>query len=316
LGKIINLVTGGAGFIGTHLINYLLNKGEYVISMDNLMTGSNENNNLFLNNSNFDFIYHDVTIPVDIFANKIWHLASPASPRSYQKNPILTSKINFLGTLNMLELAKKYNSRFLITSTSEVYGKTNFSKQDENNNGYLDTKNERSCYFESKRIAETLSFDFARKYNVDVKVTRIFNTYGPYMTKNDGRVINNMILQGLRNEDLTIYGTGNQKRTFCYITDIIEGIYRLMNSDIKGPINLGSEEDIKIKELAHLITHKLNIPRKFSYCDISPSEPLKRKPSIALAKKYLNWEPNVTLDIGLEKTINYCKKHNFKKIDG
>ena len=310
--KIINLVTGGAGFIGTNLIKNLLDKGEYVISLDNLLTGSSHNNSNFINNSSYQFIYHDVIEPIEIFANKIWHLASPASPKEYQKDPLLTSKINFMGTLNMLELARKNDSKIIFTSTSEIYGRSSFSEQDEFNNGILDTSNERSCYFESKRIAESLIFDFVRIHKIDAKVARIFNTYGPYMSKNDGRVVSNFIFQGLSRENLTIAGDGFQTRTFCYVSDIIDGLCKLMNSQINGPINLGSLDEITIRELAELICIKLNINRNFSFYEISKSEPLKRKPSIFQAKKLLNWEPKVNLELGIDKTIDFFRENYFQ----
>ena len=312
MGKIINLVTGGAGFIGTNLVEKLLDKGEYVISLDNFLTGSSKNNSNFINNPNFKFVYHDVLKPIDIFANKIWHLASPASPKDYQKDPILTSKINFFGTLNMLELARKYNSKIVFTSTSEIYGKSNGDEQDEFNNGILDTSNERSCYFESKRIAESLIFDFIRLYKIDAKVARIFNTYGPYMSKSDGRVVSNFIYQGLSEQNLTIAGDGLQTRTFCYVSDIVDGLFKFMDADISGPINLGSINEIGIRELAELICKKLNISKNFIFYDVSKSEPFKRRPSILSAKKMLNWEPKINLENGIEKTIEFFKINYFQ----
>ena len=310
--KIINLITGGSGFIGSHLSEYLLREGEKVICLDNLMTGNKNNNDNFKDNPNYKFILHDVLEPIDIFANRIWHLASLPSPISYRRDPILTSKINFTGTLNMLELAKKNNSKILFASTSEIYGKCNSVEQVESFNGLLNTSNERSCYFESKRIAETLVFDFMRIHNVDAKVARIFNTYGPRMSISDGRVVNNLIFQGLSNKKLTIAGTGNQTRTFCYISDLINALYKLMNSNVNESINLGNDEEITINSLADLICLKLDIPRNYEFYNISQSEPFKRKPSISMAKRLLSWEPKVNLEEGLEKTIEYCKKVLFK----
>ena len=303
-----NLVTGGAGFIGSNLIENLIKNGEYVICLDNFSTGSKINIKDWLNSPKFKLIEHDITEPIRIEIDRIWHLATPASPLHYQANPIKTAKTIFLGTYNMLGLAKRVGARLLLASSSEVYGDPKISPQTENYTGSVNTMGMRSCYEEGKRIAETLCFDYNRKNNVEVRIARIFNTYGPRMLPNDGRVVSNFITQSLEKKPLTIYGNGLQTRSFCYITDLTNGLIKLMNSDFIGPVNLGNPQEISIKKLAEIIQSKLNYQEKFSYKPLPDDDPLMRLPSIEIAKKYLKWEPNIEIDEGLTKTINYIKE--------
>ena len=302
-----NLITGGAGFLGSHLTEYLLNKNEEVICLDNLFTGNKNNLKKWANNPNFEFIRHDITEPIYLEVEKIWHLACPASPIHYQHNPIKTAKTSFLGTYNMLGLAKRLNAKILFTSTSEIYGDPEIHPQPENYRGNVNPIGIRSCYDEGKRIAETLCFDYKRQHNLDVKVARIFNTYGPRMVPNDGRVISNFICQALRNEDLTIYGEGDQTRSFCFVTDLIDGLVRLMNSDISGPVNIGNPEELKIIDVAKIINKKIPNSQNIIFKNLPLDDPLQRKPCIELATKKLGWEPKVSLEEGLDITINFFK---------
>ncbi len=306
--NIRNLITGGAGFLGSHLIDRLLEKGEEVICLDNTFTGRKNNIQKWWDNPNFEFIRHDVTQPILLEVDKIWHLACPASPVHYQENPIKTSKTIFLGTYNMLGLANRLKAKFLLASTSEVYGDPEVHPQPENYRGSVNPIGLRSCYDEGKRIAECLCFDYKRMHNLDIKVARIFNTYGPRMLKNDGRVISNFIVQSLEGNSLTIYGSGNQTRSFCYVDDLISGLIKLMNSDQSGPINLGNTKEHKIIEIAQLIKSKINNELDFIFKPLPEDDPLQRKPNIELAKKYLSWEPKVDLNEGLNRTINFFKK--------
>ncbi len=306
--NIRNLITGGAGFLGSHLIDKLLEKGEEVICLDNTFTGRKKNIQKWWDNHNFEFIRHDVTQPILLEVDKIWHLACPASPVHYQENPIKTSKTIFLGTYNMLGLANRLKAKFLLASTSEVYGDPEVHPQPENYRGSVNPIGLRSCYDEGKRIAECLCFDYKRMHNLDVKVARIFNTYGPRMLKNDGRVISNFIVQSLEGNSLTIYGSGNQTRSFCYVDDLISGLIKLMNSDQSGPINLGNTKEHKIIEIAQLIKSKINNELDFIFKPLPEDDPLQRKPNIELANKYLSWEPKVDLNEGLNRTINFFKK--------
>jgi UDP-glucuronate decarboxylase len=256
--KTINLVTGGAGFLGSHLIDRLMQAGEEVLCIDNYQTGRKENLKKWLDNPNFELIRHDVTEPIRVEVDRIWHLACPASPLHYQHNPIKTAKTNFLGTYNMLGLAKRLKARFLLASTSEVYGDPEVHPQPENYRGCVNSIGIRSCYDEGKRISETLCFDYKRTHKLDIRVVRIFNTYGPRMLHNDGRVISNFITQALLKKPLTVYGDGSQTRSFCYVDDLIEGIIKLMNSDYEGPINIGNPTEFTILELANLVKEKIN----------------------------------------------------------
>ena len=304
----INLVTGGAGFLGSHLIDSLLKSGEEVICLDNYFTGRKKNIENWINNPKFELIRHDIIEPINLEVNKIWHLACPASPFHYQFNPIKTSKTCFIGTLNMLGLAKRTNARILLASTSEVYGDPKIHPQPESYRGNVNPIGIRSCYDEGKRIAETLCFDYLRKHRTDIKVMRIFNTYGPRMLPNDGRVVSNFILQALNGHPLTVYGQGKQTRSFCFVSDLIGGMISLMNSQHNGPVNFGNPNEITIKELAELIIMKINPNLKIIYKDLPEDDPLKRKPNIDFAKKELNWEPTVNINEGLDKTIKYFKE--------
>ena len=310
----INLVTGGTGFLGSHLTEYLLDVGEQVISLDNNFTGSKNNIKNFLKNPNFEFIRHDVTQPIFLEVDRIWHLACPASPLHYQSNPIKTAKTSFLGTLNMLGIAKRVGARILLASTSEVYGDPKEHPQKESYNGYVNPIGIRSCYDEGKRIAETLCFDYKRKHNIEIRVMRIFNTYGPRMNLNDGRVVSNFIVQALQGKNLTIYGDGSQTRSFCYVDDLINGMSSLMNSNHNGPINIGNPNEFKIKELAELIIQKINPKLEISYLPLPQDDPLQRKPDISLARKELLWEPKINIKEGLEKTIPWFKEEILKNL--
>jgi len=303
----INLVTGGAGFLGSHLIDRLMEKDEEVICIDNFFTGAKKNVSKWLNHSNFELIRHDITKPITLEVNKIWHLACPASPIHYQFNPIKTAKTSFLGTYNMLGLAKRVGAKFLLASTSEIYGDPEIHPQPESYRGNVNPIGIRSCYDEGKRIAETLTFDYKRTHNLDIRVARIFNTYGPRMLPNDGRVVSNLIMQGLKNESMTLYGDGMQTRSFCFVDDLINGLIKLMDTNISGPINLGNPNEITILELAKIISKKLNISENYIFQELPQDDPLQRKPVITEAKDKLDWYPLVNLDQGIENTINYFR---------
>jgi len=300
-----NLVTGGAGFLGSHIIDYLMNKGEEVICLDNFSTGSKENISHWIGNNRFKLLNQNIVQPFFCEADRIWHLACPASPLNYLNNPIQTLNTIFLGTENILKLAKKINARILIASTSEIYGNPEISPQKETYNGSVNPISKRSCYVEGKRVAETLCFEFKRIHNIDLRLVRIFNTYGPRMMKNDGRVVSNFIYQGLNNKPLSIYGNGLQTRSFCYVDDMIEGLFRTMNSNYSYPINLGNPEEITIKNLAHKISLNLNRKPNLQYFKIPEDDPIQRKPCIETAIKELKWEPKICLNKGLVKTIDY-----------
>ena len=304
-----NLITGGSGFLGSHLAKELLKRGEEVICLDNFFTGSKANiKNLFKYN-NFEFIRHDVTEPIKLEVDNIWHLACPASPIHYQFNPIKTTKTSFMGTYNMLGLAKRVGAKLLLASTSEVYGDPKEHPQTESYKGSVNTTGIRSCYDEGKRIAETLCADYRRMHGVEVRIMRIFNTYGPNMRSDDGRVISNFIVQALKNEKITLYGDGSQTRSFCYVDDLINGMVLLMESNYKDPINIGNPNEFSIKELADLIKNLINPNLKFEYKELPSDDPKQRKPSIELAKNVLNWEPKTELKDGLLKTIDWFKKN-------
>ena len=290
-----NLITGGAGFLGSHLAKKLLEKGEEVICIDNFFTGSKNNIKDFFKYQNFEFIRHDVTEPIKIEVDKIWHLACPASPIHYQFNPIKTTKTSFMGTYNMLGLAKRVGAKILLASTSEVYGDPKEHPQRESYKGSVSTIGIRSCYDEGKRIAETLCADYERVHSVDVRIMRIFNTYGPNMRFDDGRVISNFIVQALKGEKITLYGDGNQTRSFCYVDDLIQGMILLMESNYTNPVNIGNPNEFSIKELADLVRNLINPNLEFEYKDLPQDDPKQRKPSIQLAKELLNWEPKRNL---------------------
>ena len=307
----INLVTGGAGFIGSNLIHKLIENQENVICLDDFSSGSYKNIEKWLSNNKFKLIEHNITKPIDLKVNKIWHLACPASPSHYQNDPIETSKISFVGSYNMLNLAKNNRAKILFSSSSEIYGDATNNPQIETNKGSVNTISKRSCYVEGKRIAETLFYDFHRKFKIDIKIARIFNCYGPNMLPNDGRVISNFIWQALNNKPLTIYGNGTQTRSFCYIDDLIDGLLKFMNSNEHGPMNFGNaSEEYTINDLAYIITKQINPLIKFKNYPIPEDDPLKRKPVIDLANTTLKWQPKVNLSKGLEITINYFKELN------
>ena len=304
------VVTGGAGFLGSHLCDRLIADGNDVICVDNLFTGSKDNIRHLLGNPYFEFIRHDVTQPVFLECDQIYNLACPASPLWYQKDPIYTTKTSLYGALNMLGLANRTGARILQASTSEVYGDPECNPQTEDYRGNVNTIGPRSCYDEGKRAAETLFFDYHRQHGVDIKVMRIFNTYGPRMDVGDGRVVSNFIVQALRGEDITIYGDGSQTRSFCYVDDLIEGMTRVMNSreGFTGPVNIGNPGEFTIRALAEKVIELTGTSSKLIYMDLPVDDPTQRRPDISLAKKELSWEPHVQLDEGLEKTIAYFKR--------
>lgn len=301
------LVTGGAGFIGSHLCKRLLKEGNEVICADNLFTGSKRNIEDFLDNNRFEFVRHDVTKELLVEVDQIYNLACPASPVHYQYNPVKTIKTSVIGAINMLGLAKRVRGRILQASTSEVYGNPNVHPQPEEYWGNVNPIGIRSCYDEGKRAAETLFFDYHRQSGVDIKVIRIFNTYGPNMNPDDGRVVSNFIVQALKGENITIYGDGRQTRSFCYVDDLVEGMVRMMSSrdGFTGPVNLGNPGEFTMLELAEKVLALTGSKSKIVYQTLPQDDPTQRKPVINLAKKELNWEPKVVLDEGLKKTIAY-----------
>ena len=305
--KYRNLVTGGAGFLGSHLIDRLLINGEEVICLDNYFTGKKDNLKRWLNNPNLELIRHDVIEPINLEVDRIWHLACPASPVHYQFNPIKTSKTSFLGTYNMLGLARRVGARILLASPSEVYGDPEVHPQPENYRGNVNSLGPRSCYDEGKRIAETLCFDYNRMHGTEIRIIRIFNTYGPRMMPDDGRVISNFIVQALRGENLTLYGNGSQTRSFCYVDDLIEGMILHMNSKEIGPFNVGNPREFSIKELAEIIREKINPNLEFINKPLPLDDPVQRQPVIDLARNKLGWEPKIELEDGIDKTIRWFK---------
>jgi UDP-glucuronate decarboxylase len=302
------LVTGGAGFLGTHLTKKLIALGHQVISMDNFCTGSIGNIESFTGNSSFEFIEHDVTSPFSMKVDGIFNLACPASPIHYQKLPIETLKTNVLGAINALDLARKLNVRILQASTSEIYGDPKISPQSESYWGNVNSFGFRSCYDEGKRAAETLFFDFHQQYDVDIRIARIFNTYGPLMAKDDGRVISNFIIQALNNEDITIYGKGTQKRSFCYVDDLIDGLIELFfETSANFPVNIGTPGAVSMLEVAKEIISISKSKSNISYLDLPADDPVIREPDISLAKTLMSWTPKVERKEGFTKTINYFK---------
>ena len=297
------LVTGGAGFIGSHLIDRLMEQGNEVLCLDNFYTGHKRNILKWLDNPYFELIRHDITEPIRLEAEQIYHLACPASPIHYQYNPVKTIKTNVMGTLNMLGLAKRVKARFLLASTSEVYGDPDVHPQTEEYRGNVNCIGIRSCYDEGKRVAETLAFDYHRQNNVDIRVMRIFNTYGPRMLENDGRVVSNFIAQALRDTPLTVYGDGLQTRSFCYVSDLVEGMMRLMNGEYIGPINMGNPGEYTILELAKTIQEMVNPEAELTFKPLPEDDPKQRQPDITKAKNLLGWEPKIPLQEGLKLTI-------------
>lgn len=303
------LVTGGAGFIGSHLCARLVNEGNDVLCVDNFFTGSKSNIEPLLDKHNFELIRHDVTKELLVEVDQIYNLACPASPMHYQYNPVKTMKTSVMGAINMLGLAKRVKARILQASTSEVYGNPNVHPQPEEYWGNVNPVGIRSCYDEGKRAAETLFFDYRRQNNVDIKVIRIFNTYGPNMNANDGRVVSNFIVQALKGEDITIYGDGTQTRSFCYVDDLVDGMIRMMNSrdGFTGPVNLGNPQEFTMLALAEKVIKFTGSKSKIVYQPLPQDDPTQRKPVIDLAKKELDWEPKISLDEGLAKTIEYFR---------
>jgi len=301
------LITGGAGFIGSHLCKFLLDKGNQIICLDNLFTGNKINIKKLLNNPDFEFIEHDITKPIKLEVDQIYNLACPASPIHYQSDPVKTTLTSTVGMNNMLELAKTCNARILQASTSEIYGDPKEHPQKETYWGNVNTLGPRSCYDEGKRVAETLMMDYKRENNVDIRIARIFNTYGPNMAENDGRVISNFILQALNNEPINVYGDGSQTRSFQYISDLIEGLYRLMNQDYNNPINLGNPNEFTILELAKKIIELIDSNSEIIFKPLPEDDPKQRQPDITLAKEKLGWQPNIQLEEGLKKTIDWFK---------
>lgn len=306
------VVTGGAGFLGSNLCDVLIKNNEKVICVDNLFTGSKDNIEHLLTNGNFEFINHDIIEPLfldTLMIDQIYNLACPASPIQYQINPVRTIKANTIGVINMLGLAKKHRARILQASTSEVYGDPLEHPQKESYKGNVNTIGPRSCYDEGKRVAETLFFDYRRQHNLDIKVARIFNTYGPRMYENDGRVVSNFIVKALKNEPLEIYGNGLQTRSFCYVSDLITGLVTFMNTEnFTGPVNIGNPIELEVKELAKKIIKLTKSKSKIIYKELPQDDPLKRRPDITLAKKMLKWEPKVPIDEGLTNTIEFFRQ--------
>ena len=304
------LITGGSGFLGSHLCEKLLNSKNHILCIDNYFTSSKKNISHLLDFPNFEILRHDVTFPLYAEVDEIYNLACPASPIHYQKDPVQTLKVNVMGAINMLGLAKRTQAKIFQASTSEVYGDPKASPQKESYWGNVNPIGIRSCYDEGKRAAETLFFDYHRQHKIPIKVGRIFNTYGPRMSVNDGRVVSNFIVQCLKNKPITIYGDGSQTRSFCFVDDLIDGIFKLMNSkkSIIGPINLGNPNEITINQIASTIKEIIGSKSKISYKKLPSDDPMQRRPDITLAKKILNWKPFVSLENGLKKTINYFEK--------
>jgi UDP-glucuronate decarboxylase len=300
------LVTGGAGFIGSHLCERILGDGHEVICLDNFFTGRRENIAHLLDNPRFELIRHDVIEPILLEVDQIYNLACPASPIHYQYNPVKTVKTNVMGTINMLGMAKRVRARILQASTSEVYGDPNVHPQTEDYWGHVNPIGRRACYDEGKRVAETLLMDYHRQNKVDIRIARIFNTYGTRMLENDGRVVSNFVVQALNGRELTIYGTGEQTRSFCYVDDLVEGLIRLMNKDgVEGPVNLGNPGEFTIKELAEEIAALCGISAAIRYEPLPQDDPRQRQPDITRAKELLGWEPTIALREGLQRTIAY-----------
>lgn len=303
------LVTGGAGFVGSHLCEFLVGQGQQVICLDNLLTGQKRNISHLLQNPLFEFIRHDVTLPIYLEVDEIYNLACPASPIHYQRDPVQTIKTSVHGAINVLGLAKRTKAKILQASTSEIYGDPEVHPQPESYLGKVNIIGPRACYDEGKRCAETLFFDYNRQHKTRIKVARIFNTYGPRMHPNDGRIISNFIVQALTAKDITIYGSGDQTRSFCYVSDLVEGLVRLMKTDdtILGPVNLGNPDEYSVKDIANLIVKLCNSKSKLSYVELPADDPKMRRPDILLAKEALQWSPTVKVLDGLKETIAYFK---------
>ena len=303
------LVTGGAGFLGSHLCDRLIAEGHDVLCMDNFFTGSKRNISHLLGKPNFELMRHDLVQPIFIEADEIYNLACPASPIHYQYNPVKTVKTSVMGSINMLGLAKRVKAKILQASTSEIYGNPTVHPQKEDYWGNVNTIGPRSCYDEGKRCAETLFFDYHRQNGVNIRVVRIFNTYGPRMHPNDGRVVSNFIVQALKNQDIAVYGDGSQTRSFCYVDDMIEGLIRMMNGpdDFIGPLNLGNTDESSILQLAEMIIKLIGSRSKIIFKPLPQDDPLKRQPDITMAREQLDWKPMIDLEEGLKKTIEYFR---------
>ena len=301
------LITGGAGFIGSHLCERLIGEGHDVVCLDNYFTGTKENIIDLLDNPNFELLRHDVTFPLYVEVDEIYNLACPASPVHYQYDPVQTTKTSVHGAINMLGLAKRTGAKIFQSSTSEIYGDPTVHPQPEYYKGNVNPIGPRACYDEGKRCAETLFFDYHRQHKLNIRVARIFNTYGPRMRPDDGRVVSNFIVQALRGDEITIYGEGNQTRSFCFIDDLIDGFIYLMNApdDVTGPINLGNPQEFTIKQLAELVIQITGSKSRLIFEDLPEDDPLQRCPDISLAKQKLDWYPSIDLEVGIEKTINY-----------
>ena len=304
------IITGGAGFLGSHLCERLLNEGNHIICIDNFFTGSYENIKHLTNNKNFEIIRHDIIAPIHIECDEIYNFACPASPIHYQRNPVHTFKTSVLGILNMLNLARECNARLLQASTSEVYGDPLEHPQKETYWGHVNPDGIRSCYDEGKRGAETLMMDYNRQYKTDIKIIRIFNTYGPRMNENDGRVVSNFIIQALKNIPITVYGDGSQTRSFCYCDDLIDGTIKMMNREnFIGPVNLGNPIEMPVIDFAKIIIEATNSKSEIIFKELPKDDPVKRQPDISLAKEKLNWQPTSNLEDGLKKTIEYFENY-------
>jgi UDP-glucuronate decarboxylase len=303
------LVTGGAGFIGSHLCERLLNQGDQVLCVDNFYSSTRENVAHLLPHPNFELMRHDITFPLFVEVDQIYHLACPASPIHYQRDPVQTTKTAVHGSINMLGLAKRTKARVLLTSTSEVYGDPAVHPQTEDYWGNVNPIGPRACYDEGKRAAETLFFDYWRQHNLEIKVVRLFNTYGPRMHPQDGRVVSNFVMAALTNNPITLYGDGSQTRSFCYIDDLIDGLLAMMESDVEvtGPINLGNPGEFTVKELAEKIIEKIPTTSTMEFLPLPQDDPVRRQPDITRAKTQLGWEPLISLDQGLDRTIDYFK---------
>lgn len=308
------LVTGGAGFLGSHLCGRLLGEGNEVVCLDNFFTGRRRNIHPFLGDRSFELVRHDVVEPIMLEVDRIYHLACPASPIHYQYNPVKTIKTSVLGTHNMLGMAKRVKARFLLASTSEVYGDPKVHPQTEDYWGNVNPIGLRSCYDEGKRVAETFTMDYHRQSGVDVRIVRIFNTYGPRMLPDDGRVVSNFIVQALKGEDITVYGEGSQTRSFCYVDDLVDGLVRMMNAEVfTGPVNLGNPEEYTILDLAKKIVSMTRSRSKIVHKPLPSDDPTQRQPDISLAKRKLGWQPVVTVDDGLRRTIEYFTQELARK---
>lgn len=299
------MVTGGAGFVGSHLVDKLMMEGHEVIVVDNFFTGQKKNIEHWMHHPNFSVVTHDVTEPIMLEVDQIYHLACPASPPHYQYNPVKTIKTSTMGTINMLGLAKRVKARMLLTSTSEIYGDPKVHPQPETYWGNVNTIGPRSCYDEGKRVAETMMYSYRNQNNVEVRVARIFNTFGPRMHPNDGRVVSNFIIQSLQNKPMTIYGDGKQTRSFQYVSDLVDGLHALMNGEYDGPVNLGNPDEYSVADFANYIKELTNSESEILFLEKSQDDPAQRKPEISVAKREINWEPKVAVKDGLKKAIEY-----------